>query len=120
MNTHNHRFTLLLSTALLMVGAPAAQADTLGAHTGATAAVWLQPEAWQWLSKVFAFHVVMEGSRYLLGALMVWGIVHGLLKRRLAHRLIDAWPTWRDIRREMAYSLSTLLIFAAIGLVIFR
>jgi sterol desaturase/sphingolipid hydroxylase (fatty acid hydroxylase superfamily) len=119
MNVNLRRFTLRLFAVLLVVGTKNTYADMLMTHLNAAPSVWLQADAWQWLSKVFAFHVVMEGSRYLLGALMVWGIVHGLLKRRLAHRLIDAWPTWRDIRREMAYSLSTLLIFAAIGLVIF-
>ena len=81
-----------------------------------TTAVWQQPAAWAWLGRVFAFNLMMEGTRYLIGGIVVWGLLHVLLKRRLAHRLIDAWPTRRDIRREMAYSLSSLLVFGAVGL----
>jgi lathosterol oxidase len=78
--------------------------------------VWQQPAAWAWLGRVFAFNLMMEGLRYLVGALIVWGMLHVLLKRRLAHRLINAWPTGRDIRREMAYSGGSLLVFGAVGL----
>jgi sterol desaturase/sphingolipid hydroxylase (fatty acid hydroxylase superfamily) len=42
-------------------------------------------------------------------------LLHGLLRRRLAHRLIAGWPTARDIRREITYSASSLVVFAALG-----
>jgi sterol desaturase/sphingolipid hydroxylase (fatty acid hydroxylase superfamily) len=45
--------------------------------------------------------------------------VHQWLHQRLAHRVIAGWPTSTDVRREMAYSFSTLLIFSAQGLVVF-
>lgn len=64
---------------------------------------------------MYRANLVVEGMRYLVAALGFWLLLHVLLRRRLAHRLIAAWPTAGDIRREMSYSLSTLLIFAALA-----
>ena len=41
-----------------------------------------------------------------------------LLRRRLAHRVISEWPKPADLRREIIYSLSTLAIFSAVGVLI--
>jgi Delta7-sterol 5-desaturase len=57
--------------------------------------------------------------RYLLGAGLIWLVVHVLLRRRLAtRRILDAVPRPGQIRRELVYSLSTVLIFASNGLML--
>jgi Delta7-sterol 5-desaturase len=82
------------------------------------------------LGGVFTRVFLMEASRYLVVALLLWLVVHVLLKRRLAHRLIapatkdtkqtkdtkGLWPSGADMRREASYSLGTLAVFAALGL----
>lgn len=73
---------------------------------------------WQGLWDVFHRSWLFEGTYYLVAALLVWGVLHGLLRRRLAHRLIGQWPTWRDLRREASYSLASLCIFAAMGVLV--
>lgn len=81
--------------------------------------IWTDPRAWQWLGRAFTNNFVREGLYYLLAALLLWIVVHKWLGERLAHRLIAGWPSKADVRREMAYSFTTLLIFAAQGLVVF-
>jgi Delta7-sterol 5-desaturase len=57
--------------------------------------------------------------RYLLAAGLVWLLVQRLLARRLAGRLIlPGTPAPGQVRREIAYSLSTVAVFAANGLMI--
>jgi Delta7-sterol 5-desaturase len=80
---------------------------------------WFDPAAWQLLLGSYALNALHEGVRYLVVALLLWALVHGALRRRLAHRLIAGWPGRGDLRREMAYSLSSLLIFAALGMGVF-
>jgi sterol desaturase/sphingolipid hydroxylase (fatty acid hydroxylase superfamily) len=62
--------------------------------------------------------LALEASRYLVVAALVWLVLHVLLRKRLAHRAIGGWPTGRDLRREIGYSLSTLAVFAALGLAV--
>ncbi len=81
--------------------------------------IWTNPKAWQWLAGAFTNNFVREGSHYLLAALLLWLVLHRWLRTCLAHRLIAGWPSGGDVRREMGYSLSTLLIFSAQGLVVF-
>ena len=81
--------------------------------------IWTNPKAWQWLAGAFANNFVREGMHYLLAALLLWLVLHRWLRTRLAHRLIAGWPSGADVRREIGYSLSTLLIFSAQGLVVF-
>jgi lathosterol oxidase len=58
--------------------------------------------------------------RYLLGAGVVWLAVHFLFARRLAdRRILDGTPKPGQARREFARSMSTVLIFAANGLVLY-
>lgn len=58
--------------------------------------------------------------RYLLGAGIVWLVVNVLLARRLAaRRILDASPKPGQVRREFTYSMSTVAIFAANGLVLY-
>lgn len=81
--------------------------------------IWTDPNAWHWLGNAFTNNLVREATFYLLAALLLWLVVHKWLHKRLAHRVIAGWPTGADMRREMAYSFSTLLIFSAQGLVVF-
>lgn len=58
--------------------------------------------------------------RYLLGAGAVWLAVHVVFARRLAlRRILDAAPRPGQVRRELAYSMSTVLIFAANGIMLY-
>ncbi len=70
------------------------------------------------LAQIYLASFTKELVRYLAGALLLWGLLHGLLRRRLAHRLIAGWPSGRDIRREIAYSILSMLVFAGAGLAI--
>jgi sterol desaturase/sphingolipid hydroxylase (fatty acid hydroxylase superfamily) len=57
--------------------------------------------------------------RYLLGAGGVWLIVNRVLRRPLAaRRILDATPRPGQVRHELAYSISTVAIFAASGLML--
>src|SRR5688572_27169187 len=58
--------------------------------------------------------------RYLLGAGLVFLILWKWLGKRLAHRRIVAeFPPAKQLRREFAYSMSTVLIFAAVGFFVY-
>lgn len=57
--------------------------------------------------------------RYLVTAGIVWLTVNVLLRKRLyRRRILEAAITVGQIRREVTYSLSTVTIFAAIGLLL--
>ena len=57
--------------------------------------------------------------RYLLGAGLVWLIVNVMLRRRLAaRRILAAEPRPGQVRHELAYSASTVAIFAANGVML--
>jgi Delta7-sterol 5-desaturase len=74
-----------------------------------------RPSAWRSFRHVVVGNLVDEGWRYVVFALAVWLLLHVLLKKRLAHRVIVDWPTAADLRRELVYSASTLVIFAGIA-----
>ena len=82
-------------------------------------APWLDPAAWKMAAGAFGAQLAMEAGRYIVAATLLWLLLHVLLRRRLAHRLIRAWPTARDIRREIGYSIATLAVFAALGCAVF-
>lgn len=71
--------------------------------------------AWRLFRRMFAEGLVEEGWHYALITSIVWLTLHVLLRRRLASRLIGLWPSSADIRREIAYSLSTVVVFAGIA-----
>ncbi len=73
---------------------------------------------WPLMTEVYFYNFFAEAKHYLLVALVVWLVLHRLLKSRLKHRLIAAWPTSQDIRREMAYSLLSMLVFAGLSMVL--
>ena len=83
-----------------------------------TLAAWPDADTWRWLTQVYLANFTKEFARYLLGALLLWALLHGVLRQRLAHRLIAGWPSGRDIRREIIYSISSMGVFAGAGLVI--
>jgi len=88
---------------------------------GATMWEWLQdmagalrdPEAWQAFRRVVTKFAIAEGWQYALIAIVFWGGLHLLLRKRLAHRLIAEWPRPGDVRREILYSATSLLLYAA-------
>jgi len=71
------------------------------------------------LRNVFLGNFALEAGRYFIAVTLMWGLLHVLLRRRLAHRVIAGWPTARDLRREIGYSVSSMLVFAGVGLVVF-
>ena len=71
------------------------------------------PRMWQSFGRVFWGNLVADGRIYVACVLLVWGLLHGLLRRRLAHRVISGWPSRADLRREITYSLSSLLVVSA-------
>jgi lathosterol oxidase len=73
------------------------------------------PGPWRSYRHVFFLNFLDDGWRYLASALVLWGLLHVLLKKRLAHRLIGGWPTRADLRREIVYSACTLLVLAAVN-----
>ncbi len=81
--------------------------------------LWSDPAAWQALLRGWRFNFMAEMLRYAVVATAMWGLLHVLLKRRLARRVIDAWPSAGDLRREIGYSVSTLFVFAALGMAVF-
>ena len=83
-----------------------------------TLTTWLDADTWRWLGQVYLGSFTKEFVRYLIGALLLWGLLHVALRQRLAHRLIAGWPSARDIRREIVYSLSSMAVFAGAGLAI--
>lgn len=74
------------------------------------------PAAWHWVWHILRASYVLEASRYLAVAPLLWLVVHVALKKRLAHRLIARWPTPRDLRREFVYSMLSMAVFAGVGL----
>jgi sterol desaturase/sphingolipid hydroxylase (fatty acid hydroxylase superfamily) len=70
--------------------------------------------------EVFAGIVVGDLLRYLLGAGVVFLVLWKWLGRRLAHRrIVPQYPPARQLRREFAYSMSTVVIFAAVGFFVY-
>ena len=82
-------------------------------------AAWSDPAAWHLLRRVLTGQLLQEGLRYLVVATAVWLLLHRWLRERLAHRVIAGWPTGGDLRREVAYSLSSLCVFAGLGCAMF-
>ena len=73
----------------------------------------------KWLAGVFANNFLREAIFYVLAAAAMWFLFHVFLKDKLKHRIIAKWPSGTDIRREVVYSISSLCIFSALGLVVF-
>lgn len=76
------------------------------------------PAAWRSFRRVYASGLLDEGWRYVVFALALWLVLHVLLRKRLAHRLIGDWPRRHDLAREIVYSIATLGVFAAIASVV--
>src|SRR6201985_2229589 len=80
-----------------------------------TVAAMSSPGPWRSFRHVFVVSFLDDGKWYLLAALVLWGVLHVLLKQRLAHRVIGGWPTRADLRREITYSISTLWVITALN-----
>jgi sterol desaturase/sphingolipid hydroxylase (fatty acid hydroxylase superfamily) len=78
-----------------------------------TAGALRDPQAWAAFQRVFTKFAVAEGWQYAAIVMVFWGTMHILLRKRLAHRLIAEWPRAGDVRREIVYSASSLLLYAA-------
>ena len=62
------------------------------------------------------FTTMEVGLRYLLFAGAAWVLAYGFFRNRWFHRKIIArFPQRSDVRRELGYSLMTLVIFGAMG-----
>ena len=71
------------------------------------------------LSQIIVTILAIDFLRYALTAGAVWLVVDAMLGRRLAgRRILDAVRQRGQIRREFVYSLSTVVIFAANGLLV--
>src|SRR5436305_15218625 len=71
------------------------------------------------LSNVALTILTIDFLRYALAAGAVWLLVEVLLVRRLAgRRILDGVRQAGQVRREFMYSLSTVLIFATNGLLV--
>jgi sterol desaturase/sphingolipid hydroxylase (fatty acid hydroxylase superfamily) len=67
----------------------------------------LKPDTWPEL-------LVLVGSRYFVLATIFWLICYVLLRRKIAHKKLQPrFPEAADYRREVGYSLLTILIFTA-------
>ena len=73
------------------------------------------PGPWRSVRRVFVSSYLEDAMYYVLAALLVWGVLHVLLRQRLAHRAIGGWPTPADLRREITYSASTLCVITALN-----
>ncbi len=69
-----------------------------------------------WRAWFFQYKASLEfqALMYLGVTGVLWLVLHVFLRRRLEKRLIGKWPSARDLRRELSYSVFTLLIYAAL------
>ena len=70
---------------------------------------------WRFFVRILSTAVLEEAWHYAVIAMVVWATLHVVLKRRLGPRLIGQRPNAADIRREIAYSVSTVVVFACLG-----
>jgi Delta7-sterol 5-desaturase len=72
------------------------------------------------LGDVIVRVLIGDFLRYFLGAGLVFLVLWKWLGKRLAHRRIGPnYPPPRQLRREFLYSMSTVLIFAANGILVY-
>src|SRR5262245_2626547 len=59
---------------------------------------------------------IETGLRYLLLVSIAWWLGYDWFKRRWFHRkIIQRWPTNKEVLREIGYSALTLVIFGIVG-----
>jgi sterol desaturase/sphingolipid hydroxylase (fatty acid hydroxylase superfamily) len=67
-------------------------------------------------ARVVTAIAVENGVRYLLFAGIAWILAYGLFRQRWLHRkIISRLPTSADFRRELGYSMLTVLIYGLVG-----
>lgn len=68
------------------------------------------------LTKLFTGVTFLTAVRYLMFAGLAWLLAYVFFRRRWFHRkIVQVMPGNADIRREMLWSLSTLVIFGVVG-----
>ena len=68
--------------------------------------------------KVFSYGYIGHLVRYVALAGIAYLLFYGVFKRRIIHRKIQQlFPKGSDVRREVLYSLGSLAIFAAVGVI---
>lgn len=75
-------------------------------------------DALRMASRIFTEGVWEETSHYAVIGLIVWGLLHVALRGRLAGRLIGEWPRAIDVRRDLAYSVGTIAVFASLNVLV--
>jgi lathosterol oxidase len=72
-------------------------------------------ESWQTI-EIWAGITVITGIRYFVLALLGWIVCYKLFYSRWFHRkIIQKHPTWLEIRREIIYSILSVIIFGFVG-----
>jgi sterol desaturase/sphingolipid hydroxylase (fatty acid hydroxylase superfamily) len=70
------------------------------------------------LLRLWAWNFAWDLGRYLVAAGALFVLVWIVWRERLAHRLIGKWASSKDMKREIAYSLSTAIVFSIIGTIV--
>lgn len=61
---------------------------------------------------------LLTGFRYLFLASIAWVLCYWIFHSKWLHRkIVSKYPAWKDIRREILYSMLSVLIFGLVGLV---
>ena len=68
--------------------------------------------------RLWAWNFGWDLGRYVVAAGSLFLVVWVVWRERLASRLIAKWATAKDMKREIAYSLSTALVFSLVGTVV--
>ena len=77
----------------------------------AGAGAWLA-----WAFDRFQAEAIFDAVQYLLAAGLTFLVLWVILRRRWAHRrIVAAYPEGRHLRREFLLSISTVLVFGAVG-----
>lgn len=74
--------------------------------------------AWRLVRRILIRATFEEAWHYGLGALIIWAVLHLALKRYLSGRLISKWPRPADILREIQYSISTVIVFGGLNVLL--
>jgi lathosterol oxidase len=68
------------------------------------------------VASLWAFNFAWDFGRYVVAAGLLFGAVWVVFRRRFTRRLIrKRWAGAADIRREMAYSVGTAVVFSLVG-----
>ena len=72
-------------------------------------------QSWNTL-EIWAGITLLTGIRYVVLALIAWCLCYTFFYSQWFHRkIIQRHPSWKDIRREILYSLLSIIIFGMVG-----